>query len=224
MTKRMTYALALTASIAVAGCSDDPFAFFTGESGGAINSADFGNATMNNVLIQSGQRSYAISLAQRFAGEVTPTVNFEFNSAQLDDGARQVLMQQAEWIRQFPEITFRVFGHTDLVGSDSYNRRLGLRRARAVVAFLATQGIDRSRLEAVSSLGESEPLINTQGPERRNRRTETQVSGFVQSNQTIMDGNYARVIYREYVESATVAHPIERGGSQGSGDGEGSSE
>ena len=79
-----------------------------------------------------------------------------------------------------------------------------MRRAQAVVSFLVSQGISRSRLEAVASFGETRPLIVTQGRERRNRRTVTEVSGFVASHPIIMDGKYAEVVYREYVESATA--------------------
>ena len=80
---------------------------------------------------------------------------------------------------------------------------LGLRRAQAVVNFFASRGISRSRLEAVASFGETQPVVMTQGRERRNRRTVTEVSGFVASHPIIMDGKYAEVVYREYVESAT---------------------
>ena len=88
------------------------------------------------------------------------------------------------------------------MGSNGYNKRLGLARANAVVNFFATQGISRSRLEAVVSYGETQPLVVTQGRERRNRRTVTEVSGFVQSHPIIMDGKYAEVVHREYVQSA----------------------
>ena len=91
------------------------------------------------------------------------------------------------------------------MGSSAYNQRLGLRRARAVVHFLVAHGISRSRLEAVVSKGETQPLIVTQGRERRNRRTVTEVTGFVASNPLILDGKYAQIIYRDYIESATPA-------------------
>ena len=79
---------------------------------------------------------------------------------------------------------------------------LGLRRAQAVVAFLTTHGISRSRLEAVVSVGKSQPLIVTEGREVRNRRTVTEVSGFVDRHPTVMDGKYAAIIYRDYIKSA----------------------
>jgi peptidoglycan-associated lipoprotein len=119
----------------------------------------------------------------------------------LDGNAQAILRQQANWIRQFPEVRFRVYGHTDAVGSDASNRRLGQRRANEVVHFLTTQGISRSRLEAVVSYGETQPLIVTQGRERQNRRTVTEVNGFVSRHPTVLDGKYAQIIYRDYVAS-----------------------
>ncbi|MGB7244851.1 MAG: OmpA family protein [Sulfitobacter sp.] len=175
---------------------------FFREAGSITDSGDFGNSTSNNTLIQTGEKDYTANLAGRFASEVNSMVNFEFNSTQLDAGAQAILRQQANWIRQFPEIRFRVYGHADAVGSQGYNKALGLRRANAVVRFLGTQGISRSRLEAVASFGETQPLVVTQGRERRNRRTVTEVSGFVKNHQTVLDGKYAQIIYRDYVESA----------------------
>lgn len=163
---------------------------------------EFGASVQNNLLIQSGQRQYTFDLAQRFSSEVMTTVNFAFNSSQLDAGARETLREQAAWIRQFPEVRFRVYGHTDAVGSNSYNKRLGLRRAHVVVNHLASLGIDKSRLEAVVSFGETQPLIVSQGRERRNRRTVTDVSGFVNGHPLVLDGKYAQIVYRDYVKSA----------------------
>ncbi|WP_040609992.1 OmpA family protein [Pseudooceanicola batsensis] len=185
----------------VAACTQESSDTFHGEAGG-FNDIGFGNATMNNTLVHSGERGYVLDLANRFAAEVDSSVNFAFNSAALDATARQILARQAHWIRQFPEVRLRVYGHTDLVGSSSYNYRLGLRRAQAVVHFLVAQGISRSRLEAVVSKGETQPLVVTQGRERRNRRTVTEVNGFVANSKLILDGQYAQVVYRNYVESA----------------------
>lgn len=188
--------------IALSGCS--PQTGFFAEAGAEVDNGTFGNATMNNVLVQTGAESYQLDLAKRFAEQVPSTVTFAFNEATLDEAARQTLRQQATWIRQFPEVRFRVYGHTDLVGSTAYNKRLGQRRANAVVNYLTSQGISRSRLEAVVSFGETQPIIVTNEQERRNRRTVTEVSGFVKSHPSVLDGKYAQIVYREYVESATA--------------------
>lgn len=199
-----TTAAMTAAVIALTGCTSgfgqqQWNAFNTREAGSDIDSGYFGNATMNNTQIHSGQGSFTINLNRRFAAEVPTTITFPFNSTALDENARATLRQQAAWIRQFPEVRFKVFGHTDLVGSTAYNRRLGLRRAEAVVLYLTSQGIDRSRLEAVVTFGETRPLIQTEDRERRNRRTVTEVSGFVQNHPTILNGQYAAVIFRDYV-------------------------
>ncbi|MFW2542440.1 OmpA family protein [Primorskyibacter sp. 2E107] len=189
----------------LAGCSaqsrDPVYASFNREAGSLTDTGDFGYATMNNTQYQNGEKQYVYDLGQRFATEVMTTVNFAFNSDALDAGARDTLREQANWIRQFPEVRFNVYGHTDKVGNAAYNKNLGLRRANAVVNFLASQGVERSRLEALVSYGETQPLIVTEGKERRNRRTVTEVSGFVAGHPTVMDGKYAEVVYREYVRS-----------------------
>ncbi|WP_394357064.1 OmpA family protein [Tropicibacter oceani] len=189
----------------LAGCSatsqDPVYASFNREAGSLTDTGDFGNATMNNTLYQTGEKQYVYDLGQRFASEVLTTVNFAFNSAELDAGARDTLREQANWIRQFPEVRFNVYGHTDKVGGNDYNKSLGLKRANTVVNYLVSQGVERSRLEALVSYGESQPLIVTEGQDRRNRRTVTEVSGFVGRHPTVMDGKYAEVVYREYVRS-----------------------
>lgn len=216
MRAHMKHFLALAAVGAVIGCapSSDPVrSSFHREAGALIDTGNFGSASVNNAAYMTGEKRWVYDLSQRFANEVLTTVNFAFNSTILDAGARDTLREQAAWIRQFPEVRFRVYGHTDSVGSNQYNKSLGLRRANAVVNFLSTQGISRSRLEAVVSFGETQPLIVTEGRERRNRRTVTEVSGFVAGHPHLLDGNYASVVYREYVDSATAPTGLSEGQS-----------
>ena len=168
---------------------------------------DFGAASEHNRLVHTGQREFVIRMGERFASEVPTTVNFAFDSARLDGEARAILDRQAAWIRRFPEARFRVYGHTDLVGSAQYNHQLGMRGARAVVNYLVSRGVNRSRLEALVSHGQTQPLIHTPDRERQNRRTVTEVSGFYQRHPTVMDGQYAEIIHREFVESATWVRP-----------------
>ncbi|MGI1660768.1 OmpA family protein [Palleronia sp. KMU-117] len=201
MKTNLKIVFATVSALSLAACGEE----WGTEAGSWVDEGGFGNPTMNNTMVQTGQM--VIDLNARFAEQVPTMVNFAFDSAVLDDEARAVLRRQADWIKQFPEVRFRVYGHTDLVGSAAYNEALGRRRAEAVVSYLVSQGISRSRLEALVSKGLTQPLIVTPEPERRNRRTVTEVSGFVQRHPTVMDGKYARIIYREYVASATEAPP-----------------
>jgi len=191
----------------VAGCEESyTQAFVSREVGHVIDEGAYGAPTHHNIAVLNGEKRAMVDLSRKFARDVPTTINFAFDSARLDAEARAVLDRQARWIRQFPELRFRVYGHTDLVGSDTYNEALGLRRARAAVNYLATRGIGRSRLEAVASFGETQPLVETEGREPRNRRTVTEVSGFVATgSDQPLDGRYASVLYRTYTEGNVIA-------------------
>ena len=175
--------------------------------GAEIDEGGFGNPTLNNRLAMSGEAGYVLDLNARFARAVPTVVTFPFNSAALTPQAQAILDRQADFIRQFPELRFSVYGHTDLVGSNAYNERLGRARARAVVVYLASRGVSPRRLRALVSYGETRPVVPVAGPEQRNRRAITEVAGFVRSHPTVMNGKYAEVVFREYVESAIPREP-----------------
>ncbi len=203
----------IPALMGLSACTVPPDSSYYREAGTALNDGGFGNATMNNVLVHSEQRDAMVALSSRFAAAVPTTINFAFNSAELDAQARATLDQQASFINQFPEVRFAVYGHTDLVGSNDYNYRLGLRRAEAAVAYLVSRGVSRARLEALVSQGETMPIIATQSPERANRRTVTDVRGFVEEHPGQLNGKYAAIIFRDYITSATP--PQQLGGITG---------
>ncbi|MEL6233216.1 MAG: OmpA family protein [Pseudomonadota bacterium] len=193
--KIATTALALSALL-LAACADR-------QAGQFDNEQTFGTASTENLLVQAAylRGDSIIQLWQgRFERAVPTTVNFAFNSSRLDSEARSILTQQADWLKRNKDIRLRVFGHTDLVGSNRYNDRLGLLRARAVVRFLNARGIARNRLDAVVSRGEREPIVATEAPERRNRRAVTMVAGFVDGFVGDgLDGKRAVNVYQAYV-------------------------
>ncbi len=216
----MASPLLFVAVLALSGCGAAGLRIISTD----VDPGDFGAATMNNSLVMTGQRDATAALQSRFAGEVESTITFAFNSAVLTPEARKVLDRQANWIRQFPELRFRVYGHTDLVGSDGYNKALGKRRAEAVVAYFNSLGISRNRLEALVSYGETRPVVQTTAAEERNRRTVTEVSGFYERVAGDLDGKYAEVIYRSYIEAATPVSNLtgigDNGGNDSSGGGQ----
>lgn len=119
------------------------------------------------------------SLNSRFAAEVSPIVNFEFDKAVLSPAGQAILDVQAAWMRRFVNLRFSVFGHTDLVGSEGYNFDLAKRRAETVVAYLAGKGVPFDQMEALVSYGETKPIIPADKREALNRRTVTEVTGYV---------------------------------------------
>lgn len=175
------------------------------EAGGGQLSEFYGEAVAINTAQQIAYKDgneYLLALNRVFTAEAEPVVTFDFNSTRLDAAARAALNSQAAWLRANPEVRMTVTGHTDAVGSERYNDRLGLRRAQAVVGYLARQGVSRSRLDAVESRGEAELVVNTDARERRNRRTVTSVAGFVRNYVgTGIDGKKALQIYGPYLRN-----------------------
>ena len=201
MTSRLTRRAALAAlAMAPAACSRSTD--FFDEVGVRDLDPEFGAATQRNMLIQMGEGEALAHLGGRFSAAVEDTVTFPFDSAALDGRARAILDRQAAFIRQFPEVRFSVTGHADAVGPEGYNQGLGLRRARAVVHYLRARGVDRARLVALSSDGERNLKVSTQGRSRANRRAVTTVQGFMAGHPRVLDGKYARIVYRTYVASA----------------------
>lgn len=192
---------ASVAAVALSACDNEMgTSTFDATAGHQITSG-FGAATANNIAMQNIklQREMANNLTRIFASQVPATINFAFNSAELDASAQTALRQQAAWIKSHPAITFRVFGHTDKVGGNAFNQRLGARRARAAVKYLISQGVDRRKVEAVVSYGETRPLVLTQGESLQNRRTVTEVKGFFNPHGAgPLDGKFAVKIYKEY--------------------------
>jgi outer membrane protein OmpA-like peptidoglycan-associated protein len=98
---------------------------------------------------------------------------YDFDSDVVRGAARQNLATLASSLDQYPDTDLLIVGHTDDVGSDSYNQGLSERRARAAAEYLASQGVERSRLRTLG-LGEAEPLASntTDTGRHQNRRVE----------------------------------------------------
>jgi outer membrane protein OmpA-like peptidoglycan-associated protein len=109
-------------------------------------------------------------------------INFDFNKANIKREFAPVLDEAAQILTDNPSVRVTVEGHTDSIGSDSYNQRLSERRANAVKQYLVSRGVMADRLETVGK-GEKEPVApNTtpngkDNPEGRamNRRAELKV-------------------------------------------------
>ncbi len=102
--------------------------------------------------------------------KVDLVVNFDFDSATLQESSKPQLNRLAEAMRLegLRTLRFRVEGHTDRKGGEHYNQVLSEKRARAVTAFLSQKGVGPSRLAPVGK-GFSD-LLNTSDPESAENR------------------------------------------------------
>jgi outer membrane protein OmpA-like peptidoglycan-associated protein len=73
----------------------------------------------------------------------------------------------------YPDTDILIEGHTDNVGSKSYNNSLSQRRALAVSTALTNEGVNSSRIKT-KWYGESQPIVENNSAENRasNRRVE----------------------------------------------------
>ena len=100
-------------------------------------------------------------------------VNFAFDSAEIDPSSSVVLDAAADQLKECQNVAVRVEGHTDSVGSETYNQGLSERRAEGVQSHLISRGVAASRLTAIG-FGESQPVASNDSEEGRalNRRVE----------------------------------------------------
>ena len=75
---------------------------------------------------------------------------FDYDRAELREDARAILAADAEWLKRYPSIQFVVEGHCDERGTEAYNLALGERRAGVAREYLASLGVDASRMKTVS--------------------------------------------------------------------------
>ena len=100
-------------------------------------------------------------------------VNFKFNKADLKPESFKVLDQAAAALKEVPDVQVEVQGHTDNTGSSATNLKLSDARAKTVMNYLASKGVDPKRLQA-KGYGGTKPIGDnaTKAGRAQNRRVE----------------------------------------------------
>jgi OOP family OmpA-OmpF porin len=102
-------------------------------------------------------------------------IYFEFNNAKFkpDPQIDNSISEFKTWLDKYPGSLVAVTGHTDLVGTQEFNKSLGLKRANVVGKYLENKGISAGRIITLSE-GKDQPVgiyYTTEG-RAKNRRTE----------------------------------------------------
>ena len=100
-------------------------------------------------------------------------VKFAFDSSDLTAAAKSNLDKLAQVLVNNPDTNINIYGFTDSKGTDDYNLGLSDRRAAAVKAYMATKGVDGSRMITMG-MGEKDPVASndTDAGRAENRRVE----------------------------------------------------
>jgi len=84
-------------------------------------------------------------------------VLFDFDKAAIRPTAEPALQDIARAIQAAPAGRVAIEGHTDSKGTASYNQTLSVKRANAVLQWLANHGVDKARL-AAKGYGDTRPV------------------------------------------------------------------
>jgi outer membrane protein OmpA-like peptidoglycan-associated protein len=153
---------------------------------GAILGAVVGGAA--GMIIGNQMDKQAAELKQNIPGAVVERVGegiqvtfdsgllFDFDSDVVRTEARTNLRNLAASLDKYPGSELLIAGHTDSVGTDTYNLALSQRRSEAAVAYLSSQGVSRSRMTS-RGLGETEPVApnDSDAGRSKNRRVEVAI-------------------------------------------------
>ena len=130
-------------------------------------STDYNNPFIINVPLQPIDTGYVIELKNVF---------FDVDKFDLKPESKAELNKLAEFLKKNPTIKGELGGHTDNTGDKKKNQLLSQNRAKSVLDYLVTAGIDKTRL-SFKGYGDTKPKFPNDTPEHKaaNRRTEFKV-------------------------------------------------
>jgi peptidoglycan-associated lipoprotein len=128
------FAAALVAALAMGACANK-----TNDLAGGLGSAG----------APGSQQDFVVNVGDR--------VFFESDQTDLTSQARATLDKQAQWLATYNRYSFTIEGHADERGTREYNIALGSKRAQSVRDYLASRGIEPSRMRTIS-YGKERPV------------------------------------------------------------------
>jgi len=139
---KKTTALALVSSLFLLAACDS-----AGTDSGAAGGAGGADGTGSGIL---GRTTDGVSVGDR--------VYFDYNSDLITAEGQSTLEHQAQWLKQYTNVSVAIEGHCDERGTREYNIALGERRASAVKNYLVGLGVDGSRISTIS-YGKERPAV-----------------------------------------------------------------
>ena len=108
---------------------------------------------------------------------ISEQIQFETGKAIIRPVSYPILDDVVQVMRDYPQISIRIEGHTDSDGSDDANQKLSKARADAVFEYMLEKGIEARRMET-AGFGETRPIDTNRTPEgkQKNRRVEFHIT------------------------------------------------
>ncbi|HEU4960688.1 MAG TPA: peptidoglycan-associated lipoprotein Pal [Sphingomonas sp.] len=172
MAKLKTTLIAATALIAVAGCSKKRPAELPpppSQTPPAETMPTQPSGPVGTTVVPGSAADFKQSVS-------SDTIHFGTDMYNIDPESQAILDSQAQWLAKYPNVRITIEGHCDERGTREYNLALGDRRANAAKNYLATRGVDPSRINTIS-YGKERPIALGSNEEAwaQNRRAVTVV-------------------------------------------------
>lgn len=158
---KINWLLAVLVSLVVSACASSP----------PMVTADTKKTTVQKTVVGDTQASvaaetnamsaadaYASKLAAQLQAMQKKSIYFDFDEFAIKPEYREIVQQQAEFIKSHGDIIVKLEGNADERGSSEYNLALGDKRANAVRKLLDMMGVPASQLRTVSK-GEEYPRL-----------------------------------------------------------------
>ena len=118
-------------------------------------------------------KKYTLLLVKKDRIEIKQQVKYQTGKFKVLSASYPLLNQVVQVLNDYPKMRVRVEGHTDNVGSESFNLKLSQKRAESVKEYLSGKGIAADRLDSVG-YGMTRPIASNRTSKGRaqNRRTE----------------------------------------------------
>ena len=129
--------------------------------------------------VQESQSREADSLMKIYASMPKDLlIFFEFDKSMLktDPQTDSRVAEFKAWLEKYPMSMLTVTGNTDFIGTNEYNMKLGLERAKIVQKYLEEKGIPANKI-ITGSDGEEKPIADhiSSAGRAKNRRTEVSI-------------------------------------------------
>jgi peptidoglycan-associated lipoprotein len=164
---KIAIAVTLASALALSACKKDPPAELPPAPQGPTTPTPTG-PTQPGAPVPGTQAHFTQQMAGR------DVIYFDTDRFNIDAEDQAALQQQANYLRQYPNVRATVEGHCDERGTREYNLALGERRANAAKNYLVSLGIPADRLTTVS-YGKERPVAlgSNESAWAQNRRAVT---------------------------------------------------
>lgn len=163
---RMATKFIIAASlVAIAGCAKKPPEQLPPPPG--AEQPQTPDTSVGNEIVPGSQADFLANVS-------SDRIFFDTDKYDVDAEDQAILASQATWLKRYPNVRVTIEGHADERGTREYNLALGERRANAAKNYLASLGIDASRISTIS-YGKERPdaLGSDESAWARNRRAVT---------------------------------------------------